>query len=223
MDGRQRATSGVQKEIRRQAILDTAWAQLRTRPYAAILMAQIAEAAGLAKGTLYLYFPTKEALFLAVLEEQLGDWFGVVNADLRALGVTRADAVAELLSRTLADRPGLTHLLGLLHSVLETNVETERILAFKRMLLDQLGRTGVLLESALPPLAPGAGMRLLLWTHALIIGLGSMADPPAPIREAQEAAADLAPFRIELAEELRATLTTLLEGLAGSPGGAESD
>src|SRR5437773_1594891 len=133
MDGRQRATSEVQKEIRRQAILETAWAQLTTRPYAAILMAQIAEAAGLAKGTLYLYFPTKEALFLAVLEERLGEWFGVVNADLPAAGTATAEALAELISRTLADRPGLIHLLGLLHSILETNVEIERILAFKRM------------------------------------------------------------------------------------------
>src|SRR2546423_15538440 len=122
MDGRQRATSEVQKEIRRQAILDTAWAQLLARPYAAILMAQIAEAAGLAKGTLYLYFPTKEALFLAVLEERLGEWFAVVNAELRAQGTTSADTVAELVSPTLADRPGLTHLLGLLHRGLRTNV-----------------------------------------------------------------------------------------------------
>ncbi len=40
-------------------------------PYQAVTMDRVAEAAGVAKGTLYLYFPSKDALYLGVLSDGL--------------------------------------------------------------------------------------------------------------------------------------------------------
>ena len=52
---------------RRRAILDAARAALATRDYHAVTMDDVARAAGVAKGSVYLYFPTKERLFEAMV------------------------------------------------------------------------------------------------------------------------------------------------------------
>src|SRR5579883_2365241 len=119
---RRRAVHDEQKEERRQAILDTAWGLFQETPYSALTMAEIAEAAGLAKGTVFLYFKTKEALFLALLEQQLAAWFTAIDAGLGEIeGVDRISQVIALLSQQLEIRPGLTRLLAILHTVLEQN------------------------------------------------------------------------------------------------------
>src|SRR4051812_20513013 len=74
-----------QKEERRQDILTTAWQLFQTTSYEAVTIARVAEFVGLAKGTIFLYFKTKEALFLALLEQQLGSWFTSVHAGLLAM------------------------------------------------------------------------------------------------------------------------------------------
>ncbi len=45
-------------------------------------MAELAARAGLAKGTLYLYYRTKEEVFLAVALDQLGGWLDALDAVL---------------------------------------------------------------------------------------------------------------------------------------------
>jgi len=59
-----RATS---KERRRQAILTAALDVFSERGFASARLDDVAAAAGVAKGTLYLYFPDKEALFQALV------------------------------------------------------------------------------------------------------------------------------------------------------------
>ena len=58
-----------EKEKRRQDILDAARRLFWDNGYASTTMPQIAEAAALAPGTLYLYFPSKSALYAELLVE----------------------------------------------------------------------------------------------------------------------------------------------------------
>jgi AcrR family transcriptional regulator len=53
----------VSSEARRQAILEAALEAFSAHGFAAAKLDDVAAAAGVAKGTLYLYFPHKEALF----------------------------------------------------------------------------------------------------------------------------------------------------------------
>lgn len=55
------------KEARPQEILDAALAVFAERGFAAASMEQVAARAGISKGTLYLYFSSKEELFKAVV------------------------------------------------------------------------------------------------------------------------------------------------------------
>lgn len=63
-----RARTDEAKEQRRRALLDAALAEFFERGFSAARMDDIAARAKLSKGTLYLYFDSKEALFTSLVE-----------------------------------------------------------------------------------------------------------------------------------------------------------
>ena len=209
----QSARKAEDKEGRRRLILGAArelWAQAS---YATFNMGDVAERAGLAKGTVYIYFATKEALLLDLLHEELAGWLDVVDARLDQGGTWTPKRTAQLLAETLDERPMLTHLLALMSSILEHNVPEEAILAFKTFLRDRVAATGARVEKRLPFLREGEGARVLVVAHALVTGLQPMAVPPAVVAKVLERE-DMAVFRVDFAKELTAALWALLVGLA---------
>jgi AcrR family transcriptional regulator len=61
----------VEQTPKRDRILGAALKLFAHQPYQAVTMDRVAEAAGVAKGTLYLYFPSKDALYLGILSDGL--------------------------------------------------------------------------------------------------------------------------------------------------------
>ena len=92
------------KDARPSEIADAALALFGERGFAATRLEDVAAKAGVSKGTLYLYFPTKEDLFRAVLRQGL---LPNMEAMERAAAADRGPAPA-MLRRIAA------HLLGLL-------------------------------------------------------------------------------------------------------------
>jgi len=60
------------KESRPQELLDAALALFVEKGYTATRAEEVARRAGVSKGTLYLYYPSKEELFKAVVRQNLG-------------------------------------------------------------------------------------------------------------------------------------------------------
>ncbi len=214
-----RAVSDKQKEERRQAILEAAWHLFQSTSYETLTIIDVARSLGLAKGTVFLYFKTKEALFLALLEQQLTDLFSEVDARLAEMrGGGMIAPVADLICQALVTRPGLTRLLAILHTLLERNIDLKAAIDFKYFLLAHFERTGALLEGCLPFLEVGQGAHFLLQCHALVIGFWHLADPAPIVRQALEQPA-LHMFNVQFAPEFSAALQALLTGLAN---GAEA-
>jgi AcrR family transcriptional regulator len=209
---KKRARADADKLQRRAEILRAAATAFAASPYAAVTMADVAQRAGLAKGTVYLYYATKEALFLQLVIEALASWFAEVAAALTCeQGQLGPEALAELLVRTLASHGELTRLLPILHPVLEQNIDETLALSFKRSLREQTAAAGALLEQRFAGLRPGEGVRFLLRLHALVIGLHAMASPSPTVARILELP-ELAALRIDFAGELQATVAALLRG-----------
>jgi AcrR family transcriptional regulator len=86
------------KEARPTEILQAALALFTERGFAATRLEDVAARAGIGKGTIYLYFPTKEDLFRAVVRQHL-----VPNLDvIEAMIASHAGSSAELLRRIAA-------------------------------------------------------------------------------------------------------------------------
>ncbi|MBL8308002.1 MAG: TetR/AcrR family transcriptional regulator [Rubrivivax sp.] len=82
------------KEARPQELLDAALALFVEKGFAATRSEEVAQRAGVSKGTLYLYFPSKEELFKAVVRQTL--------ASLIAEGVELAEQFEGSSSELLA-------------------------------------------------------------------------------------------------------------------------
>lgn len=100
--GRRRAPP-MAREARRRTILEAALAEFTTHGFAQTKLDQVARRAGVAKGTLYLYFTDKEALFHALVEENITS----VLTDADVMVARFSGPTCELLDRLMglmADR-----------------------------------------------------------------------------------------------------------------------
>jgi AcrR family transcriptional regulator len=210
---KRRAVRDDQKLERRQVLIDTAWTLFQREPYEAINIIDVANAANLAKGTVYLYFKTKEALFLAVLIDQFTKWFDHVDEALPDTPAT-IEGVAGLLTDSMAANPHLTRLFAIVHVVLERNIDYDDALNFKQFVYKRIGKTGAALEGKLDFLTQDEGAQLLLRAYALVIGVQHVADPAPIVREVMAKEAHLNTFLVDFKTEFSTLLTALFRGLS---------
>jgi AcrR family transcriptional regulator len=95
-NGRRRRTAG-----RREAILAAALDEFSSRGFAAARLEDVAVRAGVAKGTIYLYFPNKESLFQELVRAMLSPLVGAIAA--APLADMPVRKVAEALVAVLVD------------------------------------------------------------------------------------------------------------------------
>lgn len=208
-----RARKIEDKQERRELLLSTALDLFARSQYAEIAMADIARAAGLAKGTVYLYFKTKEELFLAMLDRELDGWFADMSAALSSHAAKwSARSLAETAARSLTDRQPLRRLVAMVGVILEHNVDYAAAMAFKERLAARARAAGALLEHVLPFVRPGEGTQAILRLYALVIGVQQIAEP-APVMKAVLARPELAEFRVDFRTTFENCAQLLLEGM----------
>lgn len=179
-----RARGDEDKAARRQTILESAASLFEEAGGELPSVDQVARRAGLAKGTVYLYFRAKEEIFLALLSEGLAQWMAGIEAMLSArdFGPGDIDALADAFVRDLRGRVFMLRLASQCHGTLEQQVDEEVVIAFKRTTYDGLQVLGQLVEMRLPGLQPGQGEPLLLQIYALVIGIFQISEPPRSVR-----------------------------------------
>ena len=79
------------KEARPGELLDAALSLFVEKGYAATKVEEVAQRAGVSKGTLFLYFPSKEELFKAVVRQNISGKISEFNAALDEFGGHTAD------------------------------------------------------------------------------------------------------------------------------------
>jgi AcrR family transcriptional regulator len=108
------------KETRPQELLDAALALFVEKGFAATRAEEVAHAAGVSKGTLYLYYQSKEELFKAVVRQKLT---GLIAEGLETLAQfegSSSDLLVHLMS-TWWDRVGSTPAAGI-HKIVLSEV-----------------------------------------------------------------------------------------------------
>jgi AcrR family transcriptional regulator len=180
------------KDARPSEIADAALALFSERGFAATRLEDVAIRAGVSKGTVYIYFPTKEDLFRAVLRQGL-----LPNLEAMEQAVAAFHGPTPVLMRQVIDR---------MLRVLDTNLtaipklvlaESGNFPAIARMYADEVVRrampllTGILhrgvergefrtldIHSAIPTfVAPF--LMLVLWKHSLGQHTDIAMDPKA--------------------------------------------
>lgn len=83
----------VPSEEKRRLIAATATRMFATRPFHKVRLEDIASAAGVGKGTLYVYFPSKEDLYFSLVYDGFADAVDRLSAQVGAGEGTAADSL----------------------------------------------------------------------------------------------------------------------------------
>lgn len=167
------------KALRRGDILAAARRLARRTGFDAFTMEALAVESDLAKGTLYLYFRTKEAVFFHLEQERIFEWLAAAAAAVE--GVRGADALAEAIVGSLDPHARVAEIFALTSTRLERNVPDEDVHAFKLRLLGSMDALGRHLCEGLGLPREEAGP-LCLGLHALMVGCHATATVPAPMK-----------------------------------------
>nr|WP_315485393.1 TetR/AcrR family transcriptional regulator [uncultured Undibacterium sp.] len=100
------------KDARPQELLNAALDHFVARGFAATRLDDVAKSAGVSKGTLYLYFCSKEELFKAVVRESIVPLIGEAEEVIEQFTGTSEDLFRNLM-RTWWDNVGASKLSGL--------------------------------------------------------------------------------------------------------------
>ena len=100
------------KEARPGELLDAALDLFVEKGFAATRAEEVAARAGVSKGTLFLYFPSKEELFKAVVRENISGRFQEWNQEFQSFEGTTADMVRYCM-KVWWERVGATRASGI--------------------------------------------------------------------------------------------------------------
>lgn len=182
-------------------------------------MQDVGRAAGLAKGTAYFYFRTKEEILLGLLTAELDAWFDAIGPKLAGSGPVGPSELADLLADSFGSRSRLLRLMAVQASVLERNLSDEAALAFKRFTLERAAQLAPRLETRFPGLN---GLSFLQTLTALVIGFAQLAFPAPAVRRALEHP-ELRVLHLTFEPALRHALLAHLVGLTQTASGASEE
>ncbi|EYC50536.1 TetR family transcriptional regulator [Hylemonella gracilis str. Niagara R] len=148
------------KEARPGELLAAALTLFVEKGYAATRVEEVAQLAGVSKGTLFLYFANKEELFKAVVRENLAGHFPEWNAEFDAWS-GNASELLEFALRAWWDRVGSTPVAGITKLMMSEAANFPELAAFYenevmvpgRLLVQRILRLGVA-RGEFRPIAP---------------------------------------------------------------------
>ena len=142
-NNKKRARTDDEKETRRRRILKEATAFISESGFDGVTMSGLATRANLAKGTLYLYFQTKEEVFLALFVEEMQVWIDLF------VDQARAETIPDVMTQLSMDQPLFLPLYARLVSVIEANVSEVAFIAAKRSMMEGGARVASCIETLL--------------------------------------------------------------------------
>lgn len=171
-----RARGAKEKEIRRKSILESAVKLYKQDPSALPTTSLIGKDAGVAKGTLYLYFRSKEEIFLTILEEFHIAWvktFHKTGSFDETIMLTLIDNCCSFME----ENPLYMQLASMSSSVIEQNVDSKILLSHKNELAKSIKAAASSLHKMLPSLPEDEAGALIMRSYALLLGLWQISHP----------------------------------------------
>lgn len=215
--------SEEERANRRTALLD-AGRRLYREKGTLPTVSDIAKAAGMAKGAVYLWFRSKEEIFVALLEDGFLKLIACLLPVIESLDPRPASAAGGFAAkyvRLLDEVPDVVPLSSVPNSIFRDHLPIESLSRLNRNLGAGLSQAGDLLERRIGRLLPGQGTDLLLRTWTMTVGLWLMLNKPDDLWSILDAPA-LSIFHREFRTELETAVTQLWRGAMCCDGVADA-
>lgn len=207
------ALSEEERCNRRTALLEAAQRLYRDRDTLPTVR-DIAKAAGMAKGAVYLWFRTKEEIFVALLDTGFGTLITRLMTVIESLDILPPRAAcrfAAAYAKLLGEIPDILPLACMPNSIFKENLPIEALSRFNKNLGTGLSAAGELLERRIGSFRPGEGVDLLFRTWTLTVGLWQVLDLPESLRKILNAPS-LSILHREFYRELETAVAQLWRG-----------
>ena len=176
----QRARTVEQKAQRRNAVLEAAEKFFLEVGYEAFSMSHLAKNIGLAKGTLYLYFETREEIFLTLYEQSLVRWSDLFIDDLPE--TMTSEVYARKLFKAAAADGTFLPLQIRLENLIEHNVAVPRLVQSKKIFISQVDKIAKVTATSLG-LSEAQAIEVVKTMGVLLIGATQSDQAPSLDKE----------------------------------------
>lgn len=215
-----RARTQDARDQRRADILAAAAGLLDLKDGDLPAVARIARASRVAKGTPYLYFRTKEQIYLAVLAEGFGRWLACSKESLEAEPPS-LEKFVDNYCRFCDENPSVLYLAARSGLVLERNIDDQTARRFKDALAREVEAIGRRIAERIPGYTVAQAATLFLYSYALTVGLWQYAHPPPAIARVLRDEG-MAVLRLDFSSALRSALLALWRGSTSRVGGGKT-
>ncbi|MDZ4726026.1 MAG: TetR family transcriptional regulator [Leptospira sp.] len=207
---RKRAVLERDKVSKRSSIIQAAASLLSKKDLADLSMDEVAKRAKIAKGTLYLYFPTKEDLYLKVHILDYKNWFEDLISYLEDNQKTKPNFLDWFVS-SFERHPRFVKILPVVPTILEKNASIETIKEYKTELLNHLNTVIPLLTLQLGLKSDEETFLFMMQCHAIAIGSWSHGFPSPAVKQVLNDK-ELNIFLVDYQQFIRSSVATLLKG-----------
>lgn len=185
-----RTLSKEAREEREQLILEKAVELYDSLSFSEITMSTLAKHCGMAKGTLFNYYPTKETLFAKILYKEYSEWgaheLEEIEKHPEFTRESYKEFVMEQTRYLLENRVRMIRLVSMKRSIISKNIAPE-ILSEEIEGLDKtVHKLSKLTEQKLDFLTEERIYNLYMARHVIMIGAYALATSPHNIEKLDE-------------------------------------
>jgi AcrR family transcriptional regulator len=209
---KQRAMHGEDKENRRGDILVAAEQLLLADLARLPSVDEVAKAAGLAKGTVYLYFGSKEELLLGVHARNSGAFFADLIACLASDTPIALVDMLEVVRRHLIVNEGYLPLAVRCFAMMDKDLPLEAVVAAKTRVSEWLNQAAEGVQRHFPELTRDEAVGLLMQSYALALGMWQLLHPVERMSERIHSVPQLRCFARPFWPEVSHAILTLWQG-----------
>ena len=177
-----RARNAKAKEARRNSILEAAATLYKANQTTLPTTSQISRHCEISKGALYLYFKTKEEIFLAIIESYLIDWISLFDTHELAHPTQDFDTegLLPVLDRAcdfMEAHPMFLQLASMNNCIIEHNVDHKILLHHKNQIASQVNKAAQSLTKDNGVMSQQEAASLIMRSYAVLLGLWQVAHP----------------------------------------------
>jgi AcrR family transcriptional regulator len=176
--GQSRATTKLERAARRDRILSAAAELLESWSADDVNIDRIANRAGIAKGTVYLYFRTREELFLEVFSRHRDLWLDALEADFAGAGDELDPInVGHLFVASLIQRPLLVQLYSRVGALCNGNISPQALRRLRVRQSSRVTRVARTLHRHMPRVTVTQAARWISRMESCVAGFAQFAHP----------------------------------------------
>jgi AcrR family transcriptional regulator len=159
------------KQQKKALFLKVSAELLNSIDFADFSMDLVAKKSSTAKGTLYLYFKTKEELFLEIMKNDYMEWFQSLQDHLNEYRrQPSGKEVCSWMTNSLRTRPRFIKMLPLEAHILAQSQNDELIFNYKKEIFTGLKQTAAALQKVWKSLSFKECVLLLVQAHIVVVG-----------------------------------------------------